>query len=73
MNQIEPCPELTGSDPLVSAEVVRRELGDISDVTLRRHISRGLVPQPDALVRRQRFWLWSTVQRTKNAWIEGAA
>jgi predicted DNA-binding transcriptional regulator AlpA len=60
-----------GSDPLVSALEFRRELGNVSHVTLWRWKQKGLVPAPVRLGGRD-FWRRSVLEQLKeNGTLEG--
>jgi len=54
----------TNTDPLISATDARKELGNISPVTLWRWTEAGLLPPPRK-VRGRKFWLVSEIDAFK--------
>lgn len=54
------------SDPLIPASKVRKDLGDVSDVTLWRWEKSGVIPPP-VRINDRKYWRQSVVQKIKGA------
>jgi len=53
------------TDPLVSSTTLRRELGNVSDVTIWRWTKSGVLPQP-VKINKRNYWPASVVDRLKS-------
>ena len=60
------------TDKLVSSATVRRELGDVSEMTIWRWTKTGILPAPTKINKRN-YWPVSAVERLKAGNADKAA